>query len=98
MGPLGPVVIPLPLLRDYLALTGDILTVTSGGGHCHLTGTEQECCSVVDTQSGPAIKTRSVQSQQCEVETRQRMPIDCDVLFLPFMILVSVIFLNNPCL
>ena len=46
----------------------------------------------------PAIKTRSVKSQQCEVETRQRMPIDCDVLFLPFMILVSVIFLNNPSL
>ena len=39
-----------PPPRDYLAPTGDILIVTSGGGHCHPRGREQACCSGVDAE------------------------------------------------
>lgn len=60
---------PSPRLRGHLAPTGDILVVSPGGGHCHLTRREWECCSAGDAQSSPTVKTRSVQSQQRKVET-----------------------------
>lgn len=60
---------PSPHLRDHLAPTGDILVVSPGGGHCRLTWRERECCSARDAQSGRAVKTHSVQSQQRNVET-----------------------------